>query len=84
MSGIKDLLDNEKGVLAVLVLIAATVLAVLGKLSIGDWKDMTTAIFGLYAGATALHASAQAFAQRGQRGLPKAEAKPEAKPEVKS
>lgn len=64
MGGIRDLLANDKGILAILIIVAATILAGLGTLTIADWKTAVTTIFGFYAGATALHGSALAFANR--------------------
>jgi hypothetical protein len=37
MKGVKDLLDSERGVLCLALLMAATLLAFLGKLPVLDW-----------------------------------------------
>jgi hypothetical protein len=37
MQGTADLFNSERGVFAILVLVAATILAALGKLTIADW-----------------------------------------------
>ncbi len=55
MDALKNLLDNEKGLVGVGLIIAATVLAGLKILTPQEWKDYTVLIFGIYAGTTALH-----------------------------
>lgn len=48
MNAISAILSSEKGLLGVLILIAATVLAALGAMTIQQWIDMTQIIFGTY------------------------------------
>jgi len=49
MGAITDLWKSERGLLAVLIIIAATVLTALGRMEITMWKEMSVWIFGLYA-----------------------------------
>jgi hypothetical protein len=55
MDALHDLLDNEKGLVGMLLIIGATVLVALGKMTTDQWQTFATWIFGLYAGSTALH-----------------------------
>ena len=55
MDALNSLLDNEKGLVGVGLILAATVLAALGKMTIDQWQTFATWIFGIYAGSTALH-----------------------------
>lgn len=50
MGALTDLWSSEKGVVAVLLLIGATVLTALGRIDAAAWRDYTTWIFGVYAG----------------------------------
>jgi hypothetical protein len=50
MGAITDLFKSERGILAVAIIVAATVLAALGSLPIADWKTFVTYIFGIYVG----------------------------------
>jgi hypothetical protein len=65
MDALKNLLDNEKGLVAALMMIGATIFVVTGKMAIDEWKSMSEWVFTAYAGATALHQSALAFAGKG-------------------
>lgn len=49
MTAISDLFKSERGILAVAIIVAATVLAGLGKLTIADWQTFVTGIFITYA-----------------------------------
>lgn len=48
MGAITDLWKSERGLLAVLIIVAATVLAALEKMSIIDWQAFVTGIFITY------------------------------------
>jgi len=61
MDALKNLLDNEKGFVAVLMMIGATVFVVSGKMAVDEWKSMGEWIFTAYAGSTAMHESAKAL-----------------------
>lgn len=54
MGAIKDLWNSEKGLIAILLIIGATVLTALDKLAIDGWTDYTMWIAGLYFGAKTL------------------------------
>ena len=49
MGAITDLWKSERGLLAVLIIVAATVLTALSKMSIADWQTFITGIFITYA-----------------------------------
>jgi uncharacterized transporter YbjL len=51
MGALTDLWKSERGLLAVLIIIAATVLTAVGQMTIDMWKEITLWIFGLYAGS---------------------------------
>jgi hypothetical protein len=48
MGAITDLWKSERGLLTILIIIAATVLTALGNMTIEMWKEMTLYIFGIY------------------------------------
>jgi len=86
MDALESLLDNEKGLMAVLLLIGATVLVALGKMTVDDWKSFAQWVFGIYAGSTAVHQSALALSGKSAdkpADKPAAPSEP-AKTEVKS
>lgn len=78
MDALASLLDNEKGLVAVLLLIGATVLVGLGKMTVDDWRNFAVWIFGAYAGSTAIHQAAIALGGK-PSPTPTTETKPEAK-----
>lgn len=51
MGAITDLWKSERGLLAVLLVVGATVLTALGHMTVAEWRDYTVWIFGIYAGA---------------------------------
>jgi hypothetical protein len=51
MGAIADFWKSERGLLAVLLVIGATVLTGLGSMTVDQWLDYTKWIFGLYAGS---------------------------------
>ncbi|MEX2716740.1 MAG: hypothetical protein Q6370_010605 [Candidatus Sigynarchaeota archaeon] len=54
MGAIVDLLKSERGILALGLVIASTVLAGLGSMTVEMWKEFNLYIFGIYvAGKTA-------------------------------
>jgi hypothetical protein len=55
MDALKSLLSDGKGLIGIGLIIAATVLATLGQMTIAEWTSFSKWIFGIYAGATALH-----------------------------
>lgn len=48
MDAIKNLLGNEHGLLAILLLITTAVFVALGKMSIDEWKNYSQFIFGAW------------------------------------
>jgi hypothetical protein len=48
MDGIKALLNSEKGLICVALIIGSTVLTAVGKLTVEQWQTYTTWIFGTY------------------------------------
>lgn len=55
MDALKSLLSDGKGLIGIGLIIAATVLAALGQMTIAEWTSFSQWIFGIYAGSTALH-----------------------------
>lgn len=51
MGAIADLWKSERGLVAIGLIIGATVLVALNHMSIEQWLDYTKWIFGMYAGA---------------------------------
>lgn len=49
MGALTDLWKSERGLIAILLIIGATVLAALGKMTFADWREYTLYIFGTYA-----------------------------------
>jgi hypothetical protein len=48
MGAITDLLNNGRGLLAVLLVVAATILTALGKIDPAAWTTFVTWIFGIF------------------------------------
>jgi hypothetical protein len=59
MGAITDLWKSERGLIAVLLIVAATVLASLGKMTFADWREYTLYIFGTYAVAKTITGALQ-------------------------
>lgn len=51
MNAIKDLFNSERGFLAVLLIIAITVLAAIGVATFQQWNDFALFVFVTYTGA---------------------------------
>jgi len=49
MGAIADLWKSERGLLAVLIIVAASILAGLDKMPVADWQTFVTGIFIAYA-----------------------------------
>jgi hypothetical protein len=47
--GIKDLWGSERGILALAIIVAATVLVAMGKMPVSDWETFVMGIFIAYA-----------------------------------
>ena len=50
MGALKDLVNSEKGLIGVLLIIGVTVLASLDKVTFDSWQNYTLWIFGVYVG----------------------------------
>lgn len=59
MGAIMDLWRSERGLVAVLLIVACTVLAVQGKLTVAEWTDYSKWIFVTYAAAKTITGTAQ-------------------------
>lgn len=71
MSAIKDLLASERGLFGLLLVISATALTALDRMTVVQWQDFSTWIFGIYVGGKSL---------TGAVGLLKGSAEPSAAP----
>lgn len=49
MTGIKDLLDGERGIFGLLLVIAATVFVCLGQITFDQWQDFAWKVFAVFA-----------------------------------
>ncbi len=59
---LKNFLGSEKGILALALIIGATVLTALGKMSLAEWQEYTIWIFGIYTGGKAIQGAASKIA----------------------
>lgn len=50
MGAITDLWKSERGLLCVLVILAASAFVLAGKMAIGDWETFVMVVFGTYVG----------------------------------
>lgn len=50
MNALRDLFGSERGFFALLLVVAATVLAALGKMTTDQWQSFAIWIFGIYVG----------------------------------
>ncbi len=64
MNVLKSFLNSEKAVASGLLVIAATVLAAVGKITVQEWMDYTEVLLGIYVGGKAIQGTAAAFAAR--------------------
>lgn len=59
MGALKDLWQSERGLVAVLLIVACTVLAALGRLTVEVWTEYTRWIFVAYAAAKTVTGSVE-------------------------
>lgn len=59
MGAITDLFNSERGLLAVIIIIAATALCLANKLAVADWSTFTQFIFAAYVGGKTITGVAQ-------------------------
>lgn len=50
MNALRDLFGSERGFFALLLVVAATLLAALGKMTTDQWQSFAIWIFGIYVG----------------------------------
>ncbi len=55
---LRNFLNSEKGIIAIALLIGATVLASIGKMTIASWQDYSIWIFGIYTGGKSIQGAA--------------------------
>jgi hypothetical protein len=61
MGAITDLWRSERGLIAVLLILGATVLTALGQMAVAEWRDYTLYIFGVYATAKTVTGAVQVW-----------------------
>lgn len=57
MSALQDLFASERGLFALVLVVAATVLTALGHMPVAQWQDFALWVFGIYASAKTLTSS---------------------------
>lgn len=57
MSALQDLFASERGLFALVLVVAATVLTALGHMAVTQWQDFALWVFGIYAGAKTVTSS---------------------------
>lgn len=59
MGALKDYWESERGLLALAIIVAASVLVALGKMPVADWETFVTGIFIAYASAKTVTGAVQ-------------------------
>lgn len=67
-SGIKGLLGSEKAIAAGVLVVAATVLVITGKMSIAEWREYSLWCLGIYTGGKTIQGTAASI--KGHAGAP--------------
>ena len=62
MQVIKNFMASEKGILALALIIGATVLTALGKMPLPEWQEYSIYIFGIYVGGKSIQGAASVIA----------------------
>jgi hypothetical protein len=65
MDVIKNLLSSEHGLVGVLLIVAATVLTALGKMTVDQWTSYSQIVFATYVGGHAAITVGESIASRG-------------------
>jgi len=73
MGALTDLWRSERGLLAVLIIIAASVLAGLGSMPVAEWQTFVTGIFVAYAAGKTLTGAVEILKGKPADSAPKAE-----------
>lgn len=61
MGALTDLLKSERGLFALVLIIAATVLTALGSMTVDAWRDFSLYIFGVYVAGKSLTGAVALF-----------------------
>jgi hypothetical protein len=81
MGALTDLWRSERGLLAVLIILAASVLAGLGSMPVAEWQTFVTGIFVSYAAGKTVTGAVEILKGKPADSAPKAEdAKVDAQP----
>ena len=67
---VKNFLNSEKGVIALALLIGATVLAAMSKMTVAEWQNYSIWIFGIYTGGKSIQGAAAHFSGKRPGGDP--------------
>jgi uncharacterized membrane protein YadS len=70
MGAIKDLFASERGLFAIVLVIAATVLAALSLMTVTQWQDFSMTIFGIFVGGKTVTTSVALIATKGAAAKP--------------
>ncbi len=73
LQGFKDLLNSEHGLFGIVIMIAATVLVALGRMTVDQWTGFAQVIFVAYGGAHVGVSIADAIASKGTSSAAPAE-----------
>lgn len=76
MNALRDLLGSERGFFALVLVIAATVLAGVGKMTIPEWQSLVVWIFGIYVSGKTVTGAIDALALKGSAPAPAPDVKP--------
>jgi hypothetical protein len=82
MDAIKNLFSNEHGLIMLLLIIGATVLTAVGKMTVDQWTSYSQWIFGIFMGGHAVMSAADSFSngKAAPTTAPAAPAAPSAEP----
>ncbi len=62
MGAFTNLWHSEKGMIAILILVAMTVFVITGHATLDQWQDLALPLFGVYAGAKTVDSVGKAVA----------------------
>jgi hypothetical protein len=75
MTGIQDLFASERGLFGLFLVIAATTLTGMGQMTVAQWQEFATWVFGIYVGGKSLTGAVGLF-----KGSPTATSSPATSP----
>lgn len=61
MGGLSDLWNSERGIIALVIIVAATVLCGMKIMAVSDWNQLALWIFGIFATAKTITSSVALF-----------------------